>query len=173
MRLVSWFSFAVALAAGLAWLGLSSPVDPARAADNPPPKPAAAAKSPARYVGSKKCAACHEENYARYAKYSKKSHSYRSILRMQRGLTAAQKRGCYRCHTTGYGRAGGFVSPAKTPLLKNVGCESCHGPGSRHVKSEDKKDITRQVPTKRCNSCHVSARIKAFHHVPLTYGGAH
>ncbi|MBU0517240.1 MAG: cytochrome c family protein [Proteobacteria bacterium] len=177
MRLESWFSAAAALGAALAWLSLSNPLTPARAADNPPPKPkpaaAAASKSPARYVGSKKCASCHEENYGRYVKYSKKSRSYRSIRRMQRGLTAAERRDCYRCHTTAYGLPGGFVSLAETPHQQNVGCEACHGPGSRHVKSEDKKDITRQVPNQRCKSCHVSARIKAFHHVPLTYGGAH
>ena len=43
---------------------------------------------------------------------------------------------CLECHATGYGR------PAmKNAKLDNVGCESCHGPGSkyRNVKIMNKK----------------------------------
>lgn len=154
-------------------------------AAKPTPKPAAAkpvAKPTAKpapkappllFVGSKKCGECHETQYQRYVKHSKKSRSYQSILKMEKGLTPEEKRGCYQCHSTGYGRPGGFVSLERTPLLKDIGCEACHGPGSRHVKSEESKDIRRKPGNKRCLACHVSARIKAFKHAPLTYGGAH
>jgi predicted CXXCH cytochrome family protein len=139
----------------------------------PAPKKVVKPVPPPVFVGSNKCASCHEEIYKRFIKFSAKSRSYRSIRRMERGLTPQEKKHCYDCHTTGHGRPGGFVSLAKTPLLKNVGCESCHGPGSNHAQSEEKKQIRRRVPQSVCQSCHVSARIKAFKHVPLTYGGAH
>jgi hypothetical protein len=47
---------------------------------------------------------------------------------------------------------GGYVTEEKTPHLKNVGCETCHGPGSEHVKSFGQK-ATRQ-PQMGCLACH-------------------
>jgi len=40
---------------------------------------------------------------------------------------------CLPCHTTGYNQE------KKTWLEPGVGCESCHGPGSEHMASSDKK----------------------------------
>jgi hypothetical protein len=47
-----------------------------------------------------------------------------------------------KCHTTGYGEAGGYPADPKkdeaagklAAAMSNVGCESCHGPGSLYVK---------------------------------------
>lgn len=83
--------------------------------------------SPARsspvktYVGSASCAECHEEEYQKFEKYSKKARSFESVNKMQKGLTREEVQTCFECHTTGYGKSGGFVSEEQTPQLKNAG----------------------------------------------------
>jgi hypothetical protein len=105
--------------------------------------------------------------------YAKKSKSFTSIERVKKGLTQEEIRGCYACHTTGYGQPGGFISIEKTPHLKNAGCEVCHGPGEFHVKTRNPQYIKRKMTLKDCEVCHISERVKAFNYKPMIHGGAH
>jgi len=125
------------------------------------------------YVGSLACKSCHEKEYISFTTYAKKSKSYKSIEMMKKGLTEDDMKKCYSCHTTGYGKPGGFVSVEKTPHLKNAGCEVCHGPGSLHIQSEDFNFIEKQPTLKVCNTCHTSERITDFRYTPLIHGGGH
>src|SRR5262249_11495751 len=43
-------------------------------------------------------------------------------------------------HTVGFGYKGGFADADRTPHLENVGCESCHGPGSEHAAHPNNKE---------------------------------
>jgi len=130
-------------------------------------------KSFPRYLGSETCKQCHEKEHASFMRYAKKSKSYESIERVKKGLTAEEIKGCYACHTTGYGKPGGFVSEEKTPHLKNAGCEVCHGPGEFHVKTMNKKYIKRRLSVEDCEVCHIEERVKAFRYKPMIHGGAH
>ena len=125
------------------------------------------------YVGSDACRECHEDEYSSFITYAKKSHSFQSIERLKTRLTEEEIRKCYSCHTTGFGRPGGFVSPEETPHLKNAGCEVCHGPGAVHVLTENTADIKRYMTTEDCEGCHISERVKAFRYKPMIHGGAH
>jgi hypothetical protein len=125
------------------------------------------------YVGSKACKECHEHEYANYIQFARKSRSFENIKKMKNKLTPAEYKSCFECHTTGYGKQGGFVSEEKTPELKNAGCEVCHGPGSLHVESEDPDMIVGRVSMEICNRCHNKDRIEAFNLKPLLFGGAH
>lgn len=131
-----------------------------------------AGKSP-RYVGSDACKSCHENEYRNFMAYAKKATSFRSIERVRKGLTEEEIKGCYVCHTTGYGKPGGFVSIEKTPHLKNAGCEVCHGPGEIHVKARDSRYIKRRMKIEECEVCHTSERVRAFRYKPMLHGGAH
>ena len=125
------------------------------------------------YVGSDACQSCHETEYKNFKAYAKKAQSYKSIREMKKGLTEAEFRKCFECHTTGYGKPGGFRSEHETPHLMNAGCEVCHGPGSHHIKTEELKDIKGSLTAKDCDVCHSSERVKAFDYKPLIHGGAH
>jgi hypothetical protein len=125
------------------------------------------------YVGSQACKDCHEKEYEKFSKFSRKSHSFSNIKKMEKKLTPEEYKGCFQCHTTGYGQAGGFVSEEKTPELKNPGCEVCHGPGSRHAETGDPYDIITQMDTDNCTVCHNEARNSEFNFNPLLFGGAH
>ena len=125
------------------------------------------------YVGSEQCKRCHNKEYDSFTQYAKKSRSFESIERVKKGLSEAEIVKCYFCHTTGYGRPGGFVSIEKTPHLKNAGCEVCHGPGERHSKTKSRLDIKRSMTMEDCEICHTNERVKAFRYKPLIRGGAH
>lgn len=89
-------------------------------------------------------------------------------------LTPEELRGCFACHTTGYGQPGGFVDFEKTPNLANAGCEVCHGPGSAHVDSGgDPTRIKAKPVMTECERCHNAERVQTFNFKPMLFAGAH
>ncbi len=128
---------------------------------------------PVKFVGSEACKECHIEEYKSFTTYAKKVRSFQSIERLQKGLTPEEIEKCYSCHTTGYGKPGGFKSLEETPYLKNAGCEVCHGPGETHIQRPVPDTIKRRFTKEDCETCHVSERVKAFRYKPMIHGGAH
>jgi len=105
----------------------------------------------ATYVGMEKCKECHVAYVETYSEW-KYSKNFR-VLEMRGRHHDPQ---CLPCHTTGYGQPGGFVSVEKTPYMKNVQCESCHGPASLHLKAPtiEEHQKTLSVPVNICTVCH-------------------
>ena len=115
------------------------------------------APADAKFVGSAKCRSCHLKEYMSWRK-TKHAKVYEQ-------LQGDEKKNpeCLKCHTTGYGKPSGFSSEDATPLMKDVGCEVCHGPGSTHCEVSEKhkdepKDSVwdRKIDRKsaNCNNCH-------------------
>lgn len=125
------------------------------------------------YVGTDTCKPCHIMQYENFKKYSRMSRSYEAVEKMKNKLNSEELKVCFHCHTTGYGKKGGFISIEKTPHLKDTGCEVCHGPGKKHVETKNPQYIHRKLTVEICESCHTEERIKAFRFKPLLYGGAH
>lgn len=131
-----------------------------------------AAAAQGTYIGSKACADCHDEQHSRFMQHSKKAHSWESVQKMAADLGEGEVKECYECHTTGYGK-GGFVSKDDTPQFAEVGCETCHGPGSEHAETGDPELITLRPDIKTCERCHNSDRVDNFRYKPILYSGAH
>lgn len=105
----------------------------------------------ATYVGMERCKECHKEHVETYYTWNY-SRNFR-IIKMRRKEHDPK---CIRCHTTGYGKKGGFESVEATPHMANKQCESCHGPASLHIKApstrQHQKTLT--VPKNVCTQCH-------------------
>ncbi|MHC4421992.1 MAG: cytochrome c family protein [Planctomycetota bacterium] len=139
-----------------------------------------------KYVGNKKCKSCHLDVHKSWEKTKmgmafetlKPGHAKEGKEKFgfdaDKDYTADAK--CLPCHTTGYGKAGGYVIPAaddkraarKMKSLQGVGCESCHGPGSGYVEIFTEIDKSQRTYTleelysaglhkaekKMCAACH-------------------
>ncbi|MHB1425002.1 MAG: multiheme c-type cytochrome [Gemmataceae bacterium] len=88
------------------------------------------------YIGSQACGKCHEHAYEVW-KASKHSHAYKSLVEAKHPSLRQYDGECIVCHTVGFGYKTGFTNEKDTPLLENVGCESCHGPGSLHARNPE------------------------------------
>ena len=100
-----------------------------------------------RYVGSRNCASCHEYEYSRW---SSKAHADAFATLVEVGSDYDPE--CVVCHVVGMDRSSGFVTADRTPEMKNVGCENCHGPGSEHVRTWGQA-VTVE-PKSTCLDCH-------------------
>jgi peroxiredoxin len=100
---------------------------------------------PGAYVGSESCRSCHEQQYALWAQ-SGHARAFDTLPAADR--TKAE---CVSCHVTGHEKEGGY--PAGGAPTAGVGCESCHGPGARHVAegATHKGDIL--ALSDKCDSC--------------------
>ena len=98
------------------------------------------------FIGSAKCKKCHIKQYKSWEQTTM-AQSFENLRLGQRseekvaaGLDPEKDYTtdpeCLECHTTGYGKEGGFVDEATSPNMLGVGCEMCHGPGGTYVADE-------------------------------------
>jgi hypothetical protein len=116
------------------------------------------AASKSVYVGAKKCKSCHnkESRGGVYDKWTGMKHAKAlETLKGDEAIALAKEVGiekpweaaeCLKCHETAFGEPAGRKHK-KFKKDFGVQCESCHGPGSEHVKIRLKvaKDKTQTV----------------------------
>jgi hypothetical protein len=118
-------------------------------------------RTAATFVGTEQCITCHE-SAAKVWEGSGHAHAFATL--MDREADADPK--CIACHTVGFGTHSGYRREFKDKKLVNVGCESCHGPGSLHV-SQQKGDSAvrfayRTVGPGDCKQCHYGEFSRPF-----------
>ena len=123
------------------------------------------------FLGANACGECHEEALRHW---QSTPHATALARLQERGKEFDDE--CVGCHVTGYREPGGSA-PGRIGPLANVGCESCHGPASRHAKLPTAAEpLVAKVPEPRCLRCHVpehSPRFSYDAYLPGVLGPGH
>jgi len=95
------------------------------------------------YVGVKVCTKCHDVHGESWVgtSHAKAFESLKANTKAEEKKKAkldpakdyTKDKDCVGCHSTGFGKPGGFAlgkDPGGSEKLGSVGCEACHGPGS-------------------------------------------
>lgn len=124
------------------------------------PPPATPGPGQAGYVGTEACADCHPEAVD-FWKNTRHARAWETLEKVDKQFDYE----CTSCHVTGWDRPGGSTM-AVNETLRDVQCETCHGPGSLHVDAEDadlKKTIARAPAENLCaTECHTPEHSDTF-----------
>jgi hypothetical protein len=141
----------------------------ARAHGEPCPPPA---KGEAAYVGTDACKSCHP---APFAVWEKTGHA-RAYATLE-SINKQFRLDCVACHVVGFQQPGGVCRVDQVEDRKNVGCESCHGPGSIHVTEQTGRTVVRARPGPSvCVGCHTAENSIHFDYatyLPRVLGPGH
>jgi hypothetical protein len=110
-------------------------------------------KASATYVGTATCSSCHP---SATKVWSGTGHAQAFSTLVQAEADADPN--CIGCHTVGFGTPSGYRREFKAAKLVDVGCESCHGPGSQHLAERSAgSDVLfhfRKLGRGDCQKCH-------------------
>jgi cytochrome c554/c'-like protein len=124
------------------------------------------------FVGNAACKTCHPGPFAVYAKTGH-AHAYATLESVQKQY----RLDCVACHVIGFQQAGGVCRVDQVESRKDVGCESCHGPGSIHVADGTRKSVLRPRPGPHvCVGCHTpenSIHFDFARYLPRVLGPGH
>ena len=107
------------------------------------------------YATEQTCLTCHAKEHALWSKTGH-SRAYAALEEVNKSFDPE----CLACHTTGFGKPGGFISEIDTANLKNVQCEMCHGASLEHIQNP-KKGFKEDART-ACGKCHVKKHSPKF-----------
>jgi Cytochrome c554 and c-prime len=109
------------------------------------------------YVGADVCTTCHAPARAVWNRTGH-AHAYATLSSQFKEYNLE----CVGCHVTGYERPGGSTV-THVDRLRDVQCEVCHGPGSKHVISPlDPATIIARPQPDACLTCHHAPHVEGF-----------
>ena len=107
----------------------------------------------ATFVGSESCAGCHPTAHNTWA-----ASAHAKAFETLKLKESSSDPKCIKCHTVGFGEQSGYQRKFLDTKMVNVGCESCHGPGSEHIRQRASglKALFNYRPVGEgdCKSCH-------------------
>jgi hypothetical protein len=106
----------------------------------------ASPRATSAFTGVSACRDCHADEAGQWAA-SRHAAAFATLVRKRQEGNPE----CLECHVTAYGLDGGFHPGGRSPDLRSVQCEACHGPGQRH---QGKTGIRLKVPEQVCQGCH-------------------
>ena len=106
------------------------------------------------YSANENCSDCHSEQYDQWIE-TPHSRAFDALVNVGREYDPE----CLYCHTTGYGRDGGFINYETTPEMISVGCTSCHGVDEEHPDSGKQSP---SISQKICIVCHTKDKDPEF-----------
>jgi hypothetical protein len=119
--------------------------------------PAPAGANQASYVGIDACTRCHAAPRAVW-KGTLHARAYETLASQFKEYNLE----CVGCHVTGYERPGGSTV-THVEGLRDVQCEVCHGPGSKHVLNpSDAAAIVGKPSPDGCLACHHPPHVEGF-----------
>jgi hypothetical protein len=123
-------------------------------------KPPAPDKGKPGYAGSASCEDCHPDA-ATFWKTTRHAHAWKTLV--DRGQQFDFD--CISCHVTGWDKPGGS-NLAFNDTLRDVQCETCHGPSSIHVEKGglEKPFATLRMPAEDlcATQCHTKEHSDTF-----------
>lgn len=118
------------------------------AKDDLPPEPA---PGEAGFVGAEECSFCHADA-VEFWKGTRHFEAWETLEVQDKQFNLD----CIGCHVTGWQQPGGSTLGVNEHL-RDVQCETCHGPGSLHVDAEGaalKETVELVPPEDLCVGCH-------------------
>lgn len=128
-------------------------------------RPPAPPKGTPGYAGIAECETCHEEAVEHW-RTTVHAGAYQTLVDTNQQYDLA----CVGCHVTGFREPGGS-EVVENQLLRDVQCETCHGPGTFHVDQPEAPKggalhIRRDSPEEVCGKCHTPEHSDTFDYVP-------
>ncbi len=109
------------------------------------------------YVGSNSCSGCHQSEFKQW-KSSRHAFAFNTLLKAQKHFHPD----CVSCHVVGFGYETGYAIQEDQHHFRNVGCETCHGPGGKHIAKPSRQNIRGEVENGICLECHNQKHSPAF-----------
>jgi len=118
------------------------------------------------YVGMSTCARCHKQA-AKLWKTTVHAQAWKTLVDVNKQYNYD----CTGCHVTGWLRPGGSqLATAEKVGLTSIQCETCHGPGSKHVEEsglDEPRTIHRRPDDGICaGQCHTKEHSDTFDLAP-------